>query len=149
MVSSLMDPGDGILHGAGVYTDRHHGDCSQGCMPKAMSCRHSTFPPLVDPQTTVRMYPSVSHRVTWVECRSWLSTCRTHIMWASAVYSVIKERGKDGRCLPTPPRFQSWISIPSFSVSSLYLFLMVTSVTPATSATSLCVLRSLHRIEEM
>jgi hypothetical protein len=27
--------------------------------------------------------------------------------------------------------------IPSFSVSSLYLFLIVTSVTPATSATSL------------
>ena len=48
-----------------------------------------------------------------------------------------------------PGRAQSWISIPSFSVSSLYLFLMVTSVTPATSATSLWVLRSLHRIEEM
>ena len=44
---------------------------------------------------------------------------------------------------------QSWMTIPSFSVSSLYLFLMVTSVTPATSATSLWVLRSLHRIEEM
>ena len=34
------------------------------------------------------------------------------------------------------------ISISSFFASSLYLFLMVTSVTPATSATSRCVLRS-------
>ncbi len=33
------------------------------------------------------------------------------------------------------------------SASSLYLFLIVTSVTPATSATSLCVLLSPHIIE--
>ena len=37
----------------------------------------------------------------------------------------------------------------SFSVSSLYLFRMVTSVTPATSATSRWVLRWFHRMEAM
>jgi len=41
------------------------------------------------------------------------------------------------------------ISISSFSASSLYRFLMVTSVTPATSATSRWVLRSPPRMEEM
>ncbi len=44
---------------------------------------------------------------------------------------------------------QSWISMPSFSVSSLYRFRMVTSVTPAMSATSRCVRRSLHRMLAM
>ena len=39
------------------------------------------------------------------------------------------------------------ISIPNFSANSLYLFLIVTSVTPATSATSLWVLLSPHRID--
>jgi len=39
--------------------------------------------------------------------------------------------------------------IPSFSVSSLYRFRIVTSVTPATSATSRCVRRSFARIEAM
>jgi hypothetical protein len=38
------------------------------------------------------------------------------------------------------------MSISSFFESSLYLFLMVTSVTPAISATSRCVLRSPQRI---
>ena len=41
------------------------------------------------------------------------------------------------------------ISISNFSASSLYRFLIVTSVTPATSATSRWVLRSPPRIEEM
>ena len=35
----------------------------------------------------------------------------------------------------------------NLSASSLYLFLIVTSVTPATSATSLCVLLSPHSID--
>jgi hypothetical protein len=37
----------------------------------------------------------------------------------------------------------------NLSASSLYLFLIVTSVTPATSATSLWVLRSPQRIDEI
>ena len=39
------------------------------------------------------------------------------------------------------------ISMLNLSASSLYLFLIVTSVTPATSDTSRCVLRSPHNID--
>ena len=46
-------------------------------------------------------------------------------------------------------RDQRMISISSFSASSLYLFLIVTSVTPATSATSRCVRRSPPKIDEI
>ena len=45
--------------------------------------------------------------------------------------------------------FQRIISISSFSASSLYLFRMVTSVTPATSATSRWVRLSPPRIEDI
>jgi hypothetical protein len=44
---------------------------------------------------------------------------------------------------------QRIISISNFSASSLYLFLIVTSVTPATSATSRWVRRSPPRIDEI
>ena len=71
------------------------------------------------------------------------------------------DRQKDGSFKPLKQRnvdtgmgferisSQSWTSMPSFSVSSLYRFLIVTSVTPAMSATSLCVRLSLQRMDEM